>query len=442
MSLPTSARRVLAGLAVTGLVATGTSLIEVSPAAAATAPGSIVYVKDYNVWLADGDGGQARQVTTGGTAGDPWQSPTQSDAGVVVAHHSGLIYRMNQRGELFNVIDPPDLVDTPGNRLTGRDLQDTAISPDGNRIAYSYFKIWGGERRWTTGFTAATGATDPDQWGMEFYGMPSWVTNDRVVLNHWYRNKTHLYDLGQRDIYWFDEGSYTSDRKELSDLEVSRDGAWTVAARGDEGAQSIIVLHNNGNVLTSTAPPAPDFACLLGPADYDDLREPTLAPDGSTVAWAEDDGIWRVSISDCDDGIDTQSLFIPGGSDPSWSAATVGVTPDAPKGGPNTDDGGKKGGKNGQEGPNGSFSASKAPKLKGVAKVGKVLKATRGTWSPKPAKIAFQWLRGGKPIKKAKKASYRVVRKDRGKRLAVRITVSKPGLTSTTWTSKPVRVKR
>jgi hypothetical protein len=43
------------------------------PAVAGTTAGSIVYIKDYNVWIARGDGTGARQLATDGRKGG---SPT------------------------------------------------------------------------------------------------------------------------------------------------------------------------------------------------------------------------------------------------------------------------------------------------------------------------------------------------------------------------------
>jgi len=418
-------RAVGAGLAL-GLAVSGLSLMPgVTPAptaAAATGGGSIVYVKDYNVWITNGDGGQQAQVTSGGTAADPWQSPTQSDNGVVVAHHGGLIYRMNQRGEVLNTIDPPALPDSFGNKLEGRDLADTAISPDGTKIAYTYFKFSYGENRWVTAFTDATKLTNFETWGLSFYAKPSWVTGSRVVLNHWYRNKTHLYDLGQRDIPWFEEGSYTADRKELSDLEVSRDGQWTVATRGDVGDQNVVVLRNNGDVKTTASPAAPSFSCLIGAPGVDTaVREPTLAPDASVVAWAEPGGIYRSSDMNCDGNTRVDILVAAGGSDPSWSAAVIGQTPVAPKT---------------------QLEVKKQPQVAGKAAVGKVLSVKTGVWVPKPKSFSFRWMRDGKPIAKATKARYKLTKKDRGHKVSVKVTAKRSGYRATVTKSKPVRVKR
>jgi hypothetical protein len=342
---------------------------------------------------------------------------------VVVAHRGGLIYRMNQHGELLGSFDPPDLVDTIGNRLSGRDLTETAISPDGTKIAYTYFKLWGGERRWTTGFTSATKVTDPDQWGMAFYDKPSWVTNSRVVLNAWYRNKAHLYDLGERDIPWFDEGFYTSDRKELSDLEVSRDGKWTVGIRGDVGDQSVIVLRNGGDVLTSATPATPSFGtelCNIGAMDGN-LREPTIAPDGSTVAWAEPTGIFRASDMNCDESTRVDILLVKGGSDPSWSKAAIGHTPDV---------------------PHQHLGVKGKPRITGTPQVGKVLHAGHGTWKPAAASYAYRWTRDGRAIAKATRSTYRITKKDRGHAIGVTVAATRDGWLTTVAKAAPVRVRR
>lgn len=47
-----------------------------------------------------------------------------------------------------------------------------------------------------------------------------------------------------------------------------------------------------------------------------------------------------------------------------------------------------------------------------------------------------QWLRGGKAIKGATKASYKLTAKDRGGRLSVRVTASKPGYQSAKLVTK------
>lgn len=82
------------------------------------------------------------------------------------------------------------------------------------------------------------------------------------------------------------------------------------------------------------------------------------------------------------------------------------------------------------------------PRIAGKAKVGKRLKARPGKWRPRPVALKYQWLRNGKVVKKATKKTYRLTRKDRGKRIRVRVTGSKAGYTTVTRTSRPTRKVR
>ena len=66
------------------------------------------------------------------------------------------------------------------------------------------------------------------------------------------------------------------------------------------------------------------------------------------------------------------------------------------------------------------------PSLSGRARVGKTLTATAGRWSG-ATRFRFQWLRNGKPIKKATQSRYKLRRKDRRKKVACRITAIGPG---------------
>jgi ELWxxDGT repeat protein len=85
----------------------------------------------------------------------------------------------------------------------------------------------------------------------------------------------------------------------------------------------------------------------------------------------------------------------------------------------------------------GAIALAPTPKIKGAAKVGRTLKVVKATYEP-GAVVSRQWLRNGKAIKgsAAKKASYKLRKADQGKRIQVRVTVSKPGHTTIVKTSK------
>jgi len=69
----------------------------------------------------------------------------------------------------------------------------------------------------------------------------------------------------------------------------------------------------------------------------------------------------------------------------------------------------------------------RAMRLRGTAKVGGVLRAKVRGWKPAPVKVTYRWYRGGKRIRGATKATYRVVRKDAGKKITARVKASKAG---------------
>jgi len=84
----------------------------------------------------------------------------------------------------------------------------------------------------------------------------------------------------------------------------------------------------------------------------------------------------------------------------------------------------------------GQFGNSKAPYTTGTYKKGRTLKVNPGSWSPSPSSVKYQWLRNGASISRATKQSYKLGSKDKGKRISVRVTISRAGyLTKTVSTA-------
>jgi len=75
------------------------------------------------------------------------------------------------------------------------------------------------------------------------------------------------------------------------------------------------------------------------------------------------------------------------------------------------------------------------PRVSGKAKVGKTLRAVPGTTSPRGVAIRYVWLRNGKAVAHATKATYRLTKKDVGKRISVRVVRSKDGYRTLSLTS-------
>ncbi|WP_017936765.1 tyrosine-protein phosphatase [Nocardioides sp. Iso805N] len=79
------------------------------------------------------------------------------------------------------------------------------------------------------------------------------------------------------------------------------------------------------------------------------------------------------------------------------------------------------------------------PTLKGKAKVG--AKVTGTVKTPAGTTVSYQWLANGKAITGATKAKLKLTKALKGKRVALRVVVAESGYTSSTVTSKAVKVK-
>jgi Zn-dependent metalloprotease len=76
------------------------------------------------------------------------------------------------------------------------------------------------------------------------------------------------------------------------------------------------------------------------------------------------------------------------------------------------------------------------PSIRGSANVGTRLRATSTAWAPSGVALRYQWLRNGKPIRKATKATYQLVAADRAKKISVTVTGTRSGYQTKAATSK------
>ncbi len=88
----------------------------------------------------------------------------------------------------------------------------------------------------------------------------------------------------------------------------------------------------------------------------------------------------------------------------------------------------------------GSFRVMSAPKVSGTKKATHTLKASRGSYSPKPTSYSYQWYANGKKIKGATKSSYRLSGSQIGKRVGVKVTAKKAGYSSYAMESSAYKV--
>lgn len=86
----------------------------------------------------------------------------------------------------------------------------------------------------------------------------------------------------------------------------------------------------------------------------------------------------------------------------------------------------------------GKFDSAR-PVIRGKAKVGKRLQAMTGVWNPHQPEFSYRWYRNGKAIPKAKLKSYRLTKKDKGKRITVKVTASSSKYLTATRKSKATK---
>src|SRR3954447_15053136 len=107
--------------------------------AAAAAPAamadSVAYVKDGNVWLSTGDGSRQFQVTTTGGYSDV----SQADDGTMIALNGVRLRRLDRFGTVLADFDTPVSDTRPAPAKTFYGPYDPAISPDGTKVAYTYY---------------------------------------------------------------------------------------------------------------------------------------------------------------------------------------------------------------------------------------------------------------------------------------------------------------
>lgn len=87
------------------------------------------------------------------------------------------------------------------------------------------------------------------------------------------------------------------------------------------------------------------------------------------------------------------------------------------------------------------FTVKRRAQITGPGRFNTVLKATKPRLKPRPAKLKAQWLRNGKPIKKAKGTRHKVGVRDVGKKIRVRWIAKRPGFAKKKVVSKAERGK-
>jgi hypothetical protein len=111
------------------------ALFALALAAPAASADSIAYIKDGNVWLSTPDGSRQFQVTSSGAYADV----SQADDGTMIALTGVRLHRLDRMGNVLADFDTPvsDTRPAPSKAFYGP--FEPAISPDGTKVAYTYY---------------------------------------------------------------------------------------------------------------------------------------------------------------------------------------------------------------------------------------------------------------------------------------------------------------
>lgn len=371
------------------LTATGVALLLATGAASAD---SIAYVKGGDVWLSTPDGARQYQVTTDGG----YSTVSQADNGRIAALRGDRIVTLNPDGSPVNAsgatryeIRTPHSYTMPGTPFRGP--FDPAISPDGMKIAYTWYYTQYGETPncnpslgcHTVYGREGTNYIAPD--GSSAYDKPGWKEQTGWVGPSWNQDgETLLSDpiqVGNEDVVvhtpgdesaglpgglsrWFSDSDA---RSGLRDGEMSRDKTKLAFVSGDQNEEIRFYRAKGGY------PTLPDGCFRL----YDmagRLGSPSWSPDGTTVAFSDGAGVHVLPLPSFANGCPelgaehTTRLLIPGATNPDWGPADVPPARPVDHGnGGGTDNGNDKG-----KGKGGIDKGSGGDKAKG------------GTVTPKP----------------------------------------------------------
>ncbi|MDA0162767.1 hypothetical protein OM076_21015 [Solirubrobacter ginsenosidimutans] len=315
---------------------------------------SIAYVNktDGNVYLSTPDGSRQYQVTTTGGYSDV----SQADDGTMIALKGVRLNKLARDGTVLADFDTPvsDTRDAPAKTFYGP--FDPAISPDGTKVAYTYYYMTQSQNPGCfpptcvvaineagTGYSYSDRQTSWQEPGLGYHSgwrHPSWVDNDMTMIS----NPSHL---PNRDIILdriSDGGNghgnmvmnWTSDTAEnnphVSGGDITRDKRKLAYQSGE-----------NDSTLTVSYVPAFPTAWKDGDPNTDEIRVcyrysnpaggafgvPTFSPDGGAIAYHAGDGIHVAAVpafgGDCtlDGATPAPPVVIPNGVEPDWGPADV-----------------------------------------------------------------------------------------------------------------------
>jgi WD40-like Beta Propeller Repeat len=333
------------------LLVGGAALLALAVGAPAASADSIAYVKSGDIYLSTSDGSRQYRVT--GTGG--YSDVSQADDGTMIGLHGVRLHRLSRTGRVLADFDTPVSDTRPAPAKTFYGPYDPAISPDGKKVAYTYYYMTQSQsptcfpptcvttiNEGGTGYSWAdrqTGWDDPSLGKHSGWRNPSWVDNDTVMIS----DPTHILnydvildtisdgDTGNLVHGWFSDTAEGNPHTSGGDISRDRSKLAFVTGSGDTtltlyGVPTFPTTFKDGDAPVSTRP----LICYRysGPAGGS-YGTPTFAPDGNRVAWAESDGIKVVNVPSFAGGCTLNgaspnpAMLIPGGTQPDWGPADV-----------------------------------------------------------------------------------------------------------------------
>jgi hypothetical protein len=330
------------------------ALLVLACGAPAASADSIAYINkaDGNVYLTTPDGSRQYQVTTTGGYSDV----TQADDGTMIALKGVRLHKLARDGSVVADFDTPVSDTRPAGSRTFYGPFDPAISPDGTKVAYTYYYMTQSQNPGCfpptcvvaineagTGYSHSDRQTSWDEPGLGYHSgwrHPSWVDNDMTMIS----NPSHM---PNRDIILdriSDGGNghgnmvlnWTSDTADnnphVSGGDITRDKRKLAFQTGEN--DSTLTVYYVPRFPTSWRDGDPDTDELhicyrYGDAPGGAFGVPTFSPDGNGLAWHAGDGIHVAAVppfaADCtlDGATPTPPLVIPNGIEPDWGPADV-----------------------------------------------------------------------------------------------------------------------
>ena len=258
---------------------------------------SIAYIKAGNVFLATTDGAREYQVTFDGG----YSTVSQADNGRMVALRGDRIRHLERDGRVIaDIATPVSTTTDPTMQFKGP--FDPAISPDGTRVAYTYYwqyKTYGPGCQppycTLTRLYHGTGFTDPNRltaWDEPGFKRrsgwidASWVDNDTVLLSSPYiqpNEDTVLWSPSAVDDSglkrWFEDHAFSGKVKDVDHV------AGQVGDR--ERRRRRPAASASRNTVGGFYPDYPERCARRGDEDPNKLSSPTFAGDASKLFWAE-----------------------------------------------------------------------------------------------------------------------------------------------------------